>query len=223
MPVDLIRFDAATITRSPGGEPAFRDLTWAMRDGETWAVVGPVGGGKTTFAEMLLGRHPVRAGVAEWPLLAQARAAGRKADYPADVIRLVSFKEESRLFSYGKHYYQERYNFTDPLDDVTLGEYLRAGSSADEPEIAAVAAQLGVGGLLGSSFLALSNGQVRRARIARALLARPELLILDDPLMGLDAAGRADVSRLLGGLVAAGTRVLLITRPEFVPAGVTLA
>ncbi|HET6573531.1 MAG TPA: ATP-binding cassette domain-containing protein [Fimbriiglobus sp.] len=210
----LITFARATITRAAGGEVLFRDLTWALRDGETWAVVGPVGSGKTAFAEVLLGRHPVRSGVAAWPILDRARAAGRKADFPADVVRLVAFKEESRLFSYGKHYYQERFNFTDPLDDVTLGDYLRAGTTADVED---VAERLGVGGLLGNSFLTLSNGQVRRARVARALLTRPELLILDDPFMGLDAVGRADVSRLLGGLAAGGTRVLLICRPELVP------
>jgi molybdate transport system ATP-binding protein len=214
MPADLIRLDRATITRAAGGEVLFRDLTWALRDGETWAVVGPVGSGKTAFAEVLLGRHPVRSGSAAWPVLDRARAAGRKADFPADVVRLVAFKEESRLFSYGKHYYQERFNFSDPLDDVTLGDYLRAGTTAD---VADVAGRLGVGGLLGNSFLTLSNGQVRRARIARALLARPELLILDDPFMGLDAAGRTEVSRLLGELAASGTRVLLICRPELVP------
>ncbi|HVK17006.1 MAG TPA: ATP-binding cassette domain-containing protein [Fimbriiglobus sp.] len=218
MPADLIRIDRATIARAAGGEVLFRDLTWTLRNGETWAVVGPVGSGKTAFAEVLLGRHSVRAGSVAWPVLDLARAAGRRADFPADVVRLVAFQEESRLFSYGKHYYQERFNFTDPLDDVTVGEYLRAGTTAD---VTGVADALGVAGLLGNSFLTLSNGQVRRARIARALLARPELLILDDPFMGLDAAGRTDVSRLLGGLVAGGTRVLLICRPELVPDWVT--
>src|SRR5205823_5721914 len=67
----------------------------------------------------------------------------------------------------------------------------------------------------------LSNGQTRRARIARALLSRPELLILDEPFMGLDSAGRDEVAALLGGLGRQGRRVLLITRPEAVPGWVT--
>jgi molybdate transport system ATP-binding protein len=218
---DLIRLDRASVTRAAGGEVLFRDLTWAWRDGETWAVVGPVAAGKTAFAEVLAGRHPVRSGFAAWPVLERARAAGRRADFPADVVRLVAFKEESRLFSYGRHYYQERFNFTDPLDDLTAGDYLRAGTAASGEEVAEAAGKLGVGELLGNSFLTLSNGQARRLRIARALLAQPELLILDDPFLGLDAAGRADVARLLGGLVAEGARVLLVCRPEAVPDWVT--
>src|SRR5918995_4964508 len=142
----LITIDRAAIARAAGGEVLFRDVSWALRDGETWAVVGPVGSGKTAFAEVLLGRHPVRSGSVAWPILDRARAAGRKADFPADVVRLVAFKEESQLFSYGKHYYQERFNFTDPLDDVTLGDYLCAGTTTD---VADVAGKLGVGGLPG--------------------------------------------------------------------------
>lgn len=210
---DLIRFERATFTRAGGGDVLFRDLTWTLRDGETWAVVGPVGSGKTTFAQVLLGRHPLRSGTAAWPIVGRAA-------FPSDVIRVVAFQEDSRLFSYRGHYYQERFNFTDPLDDVTVGEYLRSGMSADA-EVERVAERLGVGGLLGASFLTLSNGQVRRTRIARSLLAKPELLVLDDPFMGLDAAGRNDVAQLLGELVTQGTRVLLIARPEFVPAWVT--
>jgi molybdate transport system ATP-binding protein len=220
MSADLIRLDRATITRAGGGE-LFRSLTWDLHDGETWAVVGPVAGGKTSFAEVLLGRHPVRGGSLAWPILEHARAAGRKADFPADIIRLVAFREESRLFSHARHYYQERFNFTDPLDDVTVGDYLRAGAAAGDDSVADVAGRLGIGDLLGRSFLALSNGQARRARIARALLSRPELLILDDPFLGLDSGGRADVARLLGGLAADGTRVMLICRPELVPGWVT--
>ena len=212
---DLIRLDAVTAAR-PGGAAAFRDLSWALRDGETWAVVGPVGAGKTTFAELLLGRLPVRSGRISWPLVERAGAA-----VPADVIRLVAFREESRLFRPAGHYYQERFNFSDPLDEVTVDTFLRSGAAADDGEVRRVADRLGVGALLGASFITLSNGQARRARIARALLAGPELLVLDDPFLGLDAAGRADVARLLGEVVAGGTRVLLVCRPAEVPGWVT--
>ncbi|OWK35985.1 ATP-binding cassette domain-containing protein [Fimbriiglobus ruber] len=219
-PPELVRFTAATFAR-PGGGAALADLTWAARGGQTWAVVGPVGAGKTTFADAVAGTLVLRAGEAEWPLVARARAAGRDAYFPRDVVRTVSFKEQSRLFSYGQHYYQERFNFTDPLDDITLAAFLGAGATSGPEAVAAVATRLGVGSLLESSFITLSNGQVRRARIARALLAAPELLVLDEPFMGLDAAGREDVSRLLGELVAGGTRVLLITRPGAIPGWVT--
>src|SRR5215831_17679716 len=64
----LITLDAVTAVRA-GGEIAVRNLTWTMREGETWAVVGPVGSGKTSLAEVLTGRHRVTAGRIAWPLL----------------------------------------------------------------------------------------------------------------------------------------------------------
>src|SRR5438046_1576309 len=176
----LVFLDNATVVR-PGGEVVFRGLSWTLRAGETWAVVGPVGAGKTALAETLLGRHRVQSGSLAWPLLESLRAAGRRAAWPADVVHLVAFKEASAAFSYGRHYYQQRFNFIEPQDDLTLADFLRAGTAAPDADLGTAADRLGVGDLLPLSLIKLSNGQMRRARLARALLARPELLILDEP------------------------------------------
>jgi molybdate transport system ATP-binding protein len=208
----LIILDAVTAVRT-GGEIAVRDLSWAISEGETWAIVGPVGSGKSSLAEVLLGRHRVTAGTIAWPFLNRLNVG-----WPADAIRLVSFREQSHLFSPARHYCQQRFNFVEPQDDLTLEQYLRSGTSAD---IASAALQLGLTDLLPLSFIALSSGQMRRARIARALMTQQELLILDDPFLGLDAAGRHDVTSILGHLVRAGTRLILITRADAVPGWIT--
>ncbi len=216
----LIVVERATAVR-PGGEAVFRDLDWTLFAGATWAIVGPVGSGKSSFAELLLGRYHLEAGTIGYPFLDHLAAGEKPAPWPADVIRRVSFKEDSWLFSYSRHYYQQRFNFIEERDDLTLNAFLRAGTTATAAEVVAVAGRLGIGDLLPLSLIKLSNGQIRRARIARALLARPELLILDEPFLGLDVAGRAEVTAILGALVAAGLRVLLITRPGDVPDWVT--
>ena len=216
----LVFLDNATVVR-PGGPVVFRDLSWTAREGETWAVVGPVGSGKTTLAEVLLGKLRPESGVVGWPFLDRLRAGGRAVSWPSDVIKRVSFKEESWLFSYSRHYYQQRFNFIEPQDDLTLSAFLRSGTAATDEAVAEAARQVGVEGLLPLSLIKLSNGQVRRARIARALLTQPEMLILDEPFMGLDAAGRDEVVALLGDLIRRGLRVLLITRPDTVPGWVT--
>src|SRR6266542_1331200 len=216
----LLLLENARVVR-PGGEVVFRDLNWALHEGESWTVVGPVGSGKTSLAETLQGRLRVESGVIDWPLLDRLRAGGHPVAWPSDVIKRVSFREESWLFSYSRHYYQQRFNFIEPRDDLTLDAFLRSGTSATDEALHAAAGRLGVGDLLSLSLIKLSNGQIRRARIARALLARPELLILDEPFMGLDAARRSEVAESLGALILDGLRVVLITRPETIPAWAT--
>jgi molybdate transport system ATP-binding protein len=139
---------------------------------------------------------------------------GRPGLYPSSVIRHVAFQEQSRLFSYVGHYYQQRFEFADADEPLTLEQFLG-------PNCSRVAKQLGIEAQLPLSFMKLSNGQTRRARIAQALLAHPELLILDDPFLGVDAAGRAEIAELLGGLVKQGLRLILICSPDAVPSWVT--
>ncbi len=221
MPIEpRIILDRVTAMR-PGGATLFRDLNWILHDGETWAIVGPVASGKTSLAELLLGHLPLSAGTITYPFLDHLATDKQPAPWPADVLRVVSFKEDSWLFSYSRHYYQQRFNFIEPHDDLTLDAFLHSGTAATEDDLAAVTQRLEIADLRSLSLIKLSNGQVRRARIARALLARPELLVLDEPFLGLDVAGRSEVTAILGDLVAAGLRVLLITRPDDVPAWVT--
>ncbi len=107
----VVELENVTVAR--GGHIVLSGLNWTIREGEAWAVVGPTGSGKTTLAEVILGRHPTPDGAVRWPLLDRLRAAGRRADYPSQVIAHVTFKEESRLFSYAGHYYQQRFEFAD--------------------------------------------------------------------------------------------------------------
>jgi molybdate transport system ATP-binding protein len=216
----IFRLDRATVVR-PTGETAFRDLTWEIRTDQTWAIVGPVGSGKTALTDVLLGRLRVTTGSEEWPLLDRVRAAGRVATFPSDVIVRVAFKEESRLFSYGRHYYQQRFNFIEPDDDLTLDQYLRTGTNAPEAQLKAVTNRLQIEHLRPLSLIKLSNGQTRRARIAKALLSHPEALILDEPFIGLDADGRREVTEMLNQLRAEGVGLVLITHPDTIPEWVT--
>jgi len=219
-PLPHIEIDHATLRR-PGGPIVLRDLSWTIREGETWAFVGSNGSGKTSLAEALAGRMTVDAGSITWPFIERLKAAGRVVNWPSQVIHRVSFKEESRLFSYSRHYYQQRFNFIEPEDDLTLDQFIRAGANAPDDEIERVCTALGLQTLRELSLIKLSNGQTRRARLARALLSRPEMLLLDEPFMGLDTEGRAEVADMLGRLVRHGLRLILITPREMIPDWVT--
>src|SRR5438874_11605917 len=163
-PEPLFFLENATAVR-PGGTVALRNVSWTVCAGQTWAVVGPVASGKTSLASVLRGRWRIETGTIGWPFLDRLRAAGRAIAWPADVIHHLAFKEESWLFSHGRHYYQQRFNFIEPHDDLTLGAFLRAGTSADDELLARVARQLGIDTLHRLSLIKLSNGEIRRARI----------------------------------------------------------
>ena len=216
----LIRFQNAAITRD-AGDILFRDLDWTIAENEVWALVGASGSGKTTLAEVLLGRHRVISGVLEWPILSRLRSLGRDVQWPSEIVGWVSFKEESRLFSYRDLYYQQRFEFADEANSPTVEAYLKSGLDVDDSRVVAVAQRMGIGQILDVSFIKLSNGQTRRSRIARALLRNPELLILDDPFAGLDDQGRHDLIEILASFANLGHRLLIITRPELIPTFVT--
>lgn len=225
----LISFDRAAFAR-PGasasptlGAPAsatLLDITWGLEEGQTWAVVGPTGSGKTTFVEAIQGRLRRLSGEADWPIVRQAREADPRVSTPADIVARVSFHDSSRAFSPANHYYQQRFNFIDPEDDRTLRQYLASVGPPGE-EVDRLAGKLWLMPLMDLSLIKLSTGQMRRARLARALLGKPQILILDDALIGLDVQVRAELVELLGELVADGLRLILVTRPEAIPDWVT--
>jgi len=240
----LFRIENATIVR-PTGETIFEGLSWTIREGETWAIVGGVGSGKSSLTDVLLGRYSSRHNPCadspldesrhlpntksphtecadyyepiQWPLVDRLRAAGQTINWPSEIIGRVAFKEESRLFSYSRHYYQQRFNFIEPEDDLTLDQYLRAGTTGTDAELSRIATRLGIEELRPLSFIKLSNGQTRRARIAKALLTHPEILLLDEPLVGLDTDGRREVTSILRQLVAGGSRLVLIVPSDAIP------
>ncbi len=96
--------------------------------------------------------------------------------------------------------------------NLTVGGNLRmvCGSSKKDPEIRALLTALGIGETLDLPASQLSGGMARRAALARALLAEPELLILDEPFTGLDAAAREQSAAAIREC-ASGATILLVT------------
>ncbi|KAJ3039985.1 hypothetical protein HDV00_011540 [Rhizophlyctis rosea] len=123
------------------------------------------------------------------------------------------------MFSYSGHYYQQRFEWLDEHDNVpTVRTYLLSGTlkkESAEKDVESMANRLGIAEKLDISFMKLSNGQVRRARIGKALLSKPEMLVLDEPLMGLDIQNRQEVSSILKSILSEGsTRIVLVLRPQ---------
>ncbi len=95
---------------------------------------------------------------------------------------------------------------------MTVERFLSLGRSADRAAIAAVLAEVGAERCLGQQLAQLSGGELQRVLIARALAADPDLVVLDEPVRGVDYLGEADLYALIGQLRdTRGFGVLLVS------------
>ncbi|KAJ7648236.1 P-loop containing nucleoside triphosphate hydrolase protein [Mycena polygramma] len=210
---NLYRFGDATNRATP----VFCDLAWSIKPNESWAVVGSGSGEKSSMFDMLMGHlrihppPPPPAGL--FPFLSDA---AEQRD-PHDCVSMVSFA--NRRSAGGAFYdYTARYGAVREEDRITLRQSmfpetihdLKSQSriaieppSTDHKLFDYLVQKMGLADLLDLPRIALSNGQTRRARILKALLAKPRLLLLDEPLTGLDVENRATVQAILHELHAA--------------------
>jgi ABC-type Mn2+/Zn2+ transport system ATPase subunit len=171
-----------------GGESVLREVTFAVEPGRSVCVLGPNGGGKTTLFRVLLGELRPTAG--------RFRVAGRPA--------YVAQTERTRL------------DFPVTALDVTLMGTLVCGRwwlppRRDERAAARAALErVGLGAESGVRFGELSGGQRQRALLARALVQEEQLLLLDEPLSGVDPASAALIADVFDELRASG-RTLLVS------------
>ncbi len=165
-----------------GGRRVLDRVRLDVREGEIVTIVGPNGSGKSTLLRALLG--------AVRPLSGRVvRAKGLRIGYAPQRLHL------------------------DPTLPITVARFLALpGLRADRAEAAAAMEETGIAGLEGMQMSALSGGQLQRALLARALLPRPNLLILDEPTQGLDQPGAAEFYRLIEAARAkAGAAVLMVS------------
>lgn len=156
-------------------------INWTVEAGESWAVVGNNGSGKTTLMKLVFGELlPINGegalwfGSAEWNGLGEVREkiGMVSAEYQANYDKNISGREvvESGFFS-------------------SIGLYDRVAEKQGR-EAREWMEYLGIGHLEKKDFYAMSYGEARRVILARALVNRPLLLVLDEPCAGLDIPTR---------------------------------
>jgi zinc transport system ATP-binding protein len=151
-----------------GGEAVVRDVSFAVCAGEYWCWIGPNGCGKSTLLRGLLGLLP--------PLAGALDVAPRLSDH----ARIGYVPQRGELNGALP---------TTVRELVALGLVRSRVPRSERAEaVRAALAQVGVSDLAEHSFWSLSGGQRQRALLARALVRRPELLLLDEPTEGLDVA-----------------------------------
>src|SRR6185437_10358760 len=173
------------------GRTVLDDLTFSLAPGKVTGLLGPSGCGKTTLMRVLVGVQAITAGT--------VTVLGLPAGHPRLRARLGYATQAPAVYP-----------------DLTLGENLRyfgtvlglRGRPLAEA-IAATIARLDLGGLERRLVDTFSGGQLARAGLAVALLGRPDLLVLDEPTVGLDPVLRRDLWSLFHGLAAGGTSLLV--------------
>jgi ATP-binding cassette, subfamily B, bacterial len=199
-----LRFDRVEF-RYPGtSRPVLRGLSLELEPGQTLALTGATGSGKTTLLQLV-------------PRLADPTGGSITLDgtdvrdLAVPVLRsLVGCAfEDPTLFSVSV-----RENVTFGAPDATDAEIERALAVAHAGFVAAL--PWGLDTRIGEQGMALSGGQRQRLALARAILARPPLLIFDDPLSALDVRTEEKVTRALQEVLAGTTALVVAHRPSTV-------
>ncbi len=178
------------VTFGYGGAPVLQDVTYAVRPGDFTGIVGPSGSGKTSLLRLLLGtEHPGSGSLVRAPGTAVSYVPQLETvnwNFPVTVAECVLMSRASRrLLPWPTR--EERADVAEALD------------------------RLGIGELAGRHIRELSGGQQQRMFLARALLRRPQLLLLDEPTSGVDVQTRHEVLHLLDDLHREGLAIVLTT------------
>ncbi len=208
--------DASAVSKRFGGLLANNNVDLQVRSGEIHALIGPNGAGKSTFFNMISG--------VDDPTSGSVRLLGH--DMRAQASRAFAAVGLARTFQHVR-----LLGNRSVLDNVALGAHLRGHSGwvasmlrLDRTEEAALmreaACQIercGLAPQLHEMAASLALGQQRLVEIARALAARPSVLLLDEPAAGLPYMEKQALARLLGQLREEGMAILVVEHDmEFV-------
>jgi heme exporter protein A len=170
---------AEGLGRAYGERVVLRDVTFSLPAGATVAVFGANGAGKTTLLRILAGLLRPHAG----------RATVLGAELPREAYRA---RGRVGLLAHDPLLYR----------DLTVRENLQFHArlhGIDFARVEALVEQVGLKARAGDPVRTLSRGMTQRAAICRAVLHRPDLLLLDEPLANLDPGGAEAVAPLLAG------------------------
>jgi len=158
--------------------PVLQDINLAIFPGSLVGLAGPNGSGKTTLFRAILGLLPILAGslsrncpLANFGYVPQSAALDPQ--FPLSAAEIVEMGAYGRVRSYQVFPKEEKQHAGDVLD------------------------QVGIRHLMKRSFFSLSGGQKQRVLIARALMVMPKIMILDEPLSGVDEESRRTITDVL--------------------------
>jgi zinc transport system ATP-binding protein len=190
--------DLTNVTFAYGEQPAVRDVSLTVADGDFLGLIGPNGSGKTTLLHLMLGlRSPDSGSIELFDEPVSAFDDGERIGY---VSQQATSGGDSMPVTV--------------REVVTMGRFAHAGlgrlTDADRAAVDDALETVGIADLADRQINALSGGQRQRAYIARALASEADLLALDEPTVGVDAESRDAFYQLLESLNDDGITIILI-------------
>jgi branched-chain amino acid transport system ATP-binding protein len=179
-----------------GDLPALRGVSLAIEEGEILTVVGANGAGKTTMLRTISGLLRPRAG----EITFEGRRIDRLPSHHVVAGGVVQVPEGRKIFP-----------SLSVRENLELGSYVRRARSHRQESLAEVFSLFPIlGERARQAAGTMSGGQQQMLAIARALMARPRLLMLDEPSLGLAPLVVQEIFRTIAAINRAGTTVLLV-------------
>ncbi|WP_220233886.1 ATP-binding cassette domain-containing protein [Apibacter sp. ESL0432] len=161
-------------------------INWKIAPTQHWAVIGPNGAGKSLLIDILLGKYALQEGKINYT---------KKFNHLSDFIKIVAFKNIHALSKTQNSYYQQRWN--KGLEDETPQVKDLLFKNTDLQWMEYLISLVGIEDLMEKNIDLLSSGELRKFLIIQSLSTKPEILILDNPYIGLDTKARQVLDQIL--------------------------
>ena len=194
----MVRFENVGMRYGPGPE-VLRDVTFVLEAGSFTFLTGPSGAGKSTLLKLMFLAEPPSRGLVN--LFGNDLATTKRSLFAALRRRIGVVFQDFRLLDH-----------LSAFDNVALPLRLAGGTPDDyTQDVEELLGWVGLGDRMHAKPPTLSGGEQQRVAIARAVVARPDLLLADEPTGNVDAEIGQRLIRLFGELNRLGTTVLIAT------------
>ncbi|MEH6549007.1 MAG: ATP-binding cassette domain-containing protein [Pseudomonadales bacterium] len=177
------------------------NLCWTLQAGEHWALVGGNGSGKTAVAKIIGHRIPIAQGSIHYHKDIDAKSG----------VAYVSFEEQQALYEYDQRFDDSELR-EDAFDPGTSAQQtILQGRPADR-HFEEWVERFRLAHVLSRGIRFISSGEMRKVLILRTILEKPRVLILDNPMEGLDRTAKLQVAQLITELMSEQLSIVLLTR-----------